>query len=87
MSKPTECRLAQQFLKRHDLVSRGLRVEPLGRHAVRLSLKGRSLGLWRQAVGSYVWLPADATGPSHQTPTAEEAVQLTARYMQQPREA
>jgi hypothetical protein len=76
MSKQSHSGLLGLFLQRSNLTSNGLKAEAIGKHAVRIRVDGRFVGIWRQVVGAYEWHPADSSAAQRRVATAYDAVMI-----------
>ena len=77
--KPGSTDLIDRIVTDKALAARGLKADPIGRRAVRISRNGRFEGVWREAIGSYDWFPAGAAQAQHRVPTVEEVVRIMSR--------
>lgn len=73
--------LLNRFTGDRDLAAAGIKAELIGRRTVRLSRSGRMLGIWQQAMGSYIWYPAGKTSPQTSVLSVEDAVRHSSRSL------
>ncbi len=66
--------LVDRFRAHRGLVAAGFQVEQIGRHNIKVTRGGRMLGIWRQAVGEFAWVPAGQTHPQASVLTVDDAV-------------
>lgn len=71
--------LIERIATETSLAASGLKADPIGRRAIRISRNGRLEGVWREAIGSYDWYPVGAGQAQHRVPTVEEVVRIMAR--------
>ena len=69
-----KCNLLDRLLANPGFAACGVKAEPIGRRNVRVTRGGRMLGIWRETVGTYEWLPAGHNHPQTTVLTVEEAV-------------
>ncbi len=65
--------LLERFRSNREIVASGFKVEPIGKHNIRVIKGGRMLGIWRQSIGSFAWVPAGQNHPQTTVVSVEEA--------------
>ena len=66
--------LIDRFRANRAMASTGFTLEPIGRHNIRVSKAGRTLGIWRQSAGSFAWVPTGQNHPQTSVLSIDDAV-------------
>jgi hypothetical protein len=73
-AKSGKANLIHSFQSNPGLSALGVRADPIGRHALRISRNGRLLGICRESLGMLEWVPVGAVTAQFRALTSDDAV-------------